>query len=86
MGSDVVTILDAAYRATGGDDDRLAAAIAGLSDVEGVDGAISYDWPGAGNTQLAPGADQVPARRRRDESLEERHARPVHLPAGDRLR
>jgi branched-chain amino acid transport system substrate-binding protein len=54
MGSDVVTILDAAYRATGGDDDRLAAAIAGLSDVEGVDGAISYHWPGAGNTQLRP--------------------------------
>lgn len=54
MGSDVVSVLDAAYRAAGGDDARLAAAIAGLSDVEGVDGAISYDWPGAGNTQLRP--------------------------------
>ncbi|MDO8186451.1 ABC transporter substrate-binding protein [Conexibacter sp. JD483] len=54
MGSDVVTVLDAAYRASGGDDGRLAAAIAGLSDVDGVDGAISYDWPGAGNTQLRP--------------------------------
>lgn len=54
MGSDVVTVIDAAYRASDGGGDRLAAAIAGLRGVEGVDGAISYDWPGAGNTQLRP--------------------------------
>jgi branched-chain amino acid transport system substrate-binding protein len=52
MGADVVSVMDAAYRAADGDRDRLAEAIAGLRDVEGVDGPISYDWPGAGNTQL----------------------------------
>lgn len=54
MGSDVMTVLDQAYRDADGQGDKLAASIAGLRDVDGVDGAISYDWEGSGNTQLRP--------------------------------
>jgi branched-chain amino acid transport system substrate-binding protein len=54
MGADVMSVLDAAVRAAGDDRGRLAAAIAGLRDVQGVAGGISYGWPGSGNTQLRP--------------------------------
>lgn len=54
LGSDIVSVLDAAVRKAGNDPAKLADTIAELSDVQGVTGKISYDWPGSGNTQLRP--------------------------------
>ncbi|MFG1955758.1 ABC transporter substrate-binding protein [Micromonospora sp. NPDC048830] len=53
LGNDIVCALDAAVRKTGSTDpESLAPAVAKLTNVEGVGGSFSYNWPGAGQTQL----------------------------------